>query len=341
MFRKPSDVAERNKSLMRKKEVNKLKGDAVAKFSGLQEEQLAAVFAPKASVEQSKLMSKTLLYHVDGVPCFLDESGRNRLYPTLQLLWRCPGAVRTFVIHSQVSRFVLNGADLMLPGVATLSGLEGVQLGEVCAVRVLGNPLPFAVGASLCSWEGILANRGRGKALEVLQCFGDLLSGTGMGFTTHGPNAGFQCGGQRVLPLPGWEEPLLADTAAVDSDAEDGDDSVGDTDTDTDADGSGGDGKCGDGDAGAAAAEAIADLSLSAAAAPSRRDDPTPEQRAAMGMRLRNALLLLLKHVLKDRALPALVNVVWPTLLRVGAFLYSTQNPGLLLDRGQQARVLS
>ena len=39
MFRKPGDVAERNKSLMRKKEVNKLKGDAVAKFAGLDEAQ--------------------------------------------------------------------------------------------------------------------------------------------------------------------------------------------------------------------------------------------------------------------------------------------------------------
>ena len=43
--------------------------------------------------------------------------------------------------------------------------------------------------------------------------------------------------------------------------------------------------------------------------------------------------VLLLKHVIKDKALPALVNVLWPSLLRVGHFLYATENPGLLLSK--------
>jgi len=51
-----------------------------------------------------------------------------------------------------------------------------------------------------------------------------------------------------------------------------------------------------------------------------------------MNSRFRNTLVLLLKHVLKDKGLPVLVNVVWPTLLRVGAFLYATENPGLILS---------
>ena len=162
------------------------------------------------------------------------------------------------LIHSQVSRFVLNGADLMLPGVAVLDNLLGLEVGDVCAgtcralpctispimahfatttralkpllktsrlkmldvvgiehvrvflairtypplpppvVRVLGNPLPFAVGRSLCSWEGIQVNNRRGRALEIVLCFNDHLSHQGMGFTVNGPNEGFLCNARQV-----------------------------------------------------------------------------------------------------------------------------------------------
>ena len=34
--------------------------------------------------------------------------GRNNLYPTLFLLWQCPHAIRSFVIHPQVSGNLLS-----------------------------------------------------------------------------------------------------------------------------------------------------------------------------------------------------------------------------------------
>ena len=46
--------------------------------------------------------------------------------------------------------------------------------------------------------------------------------------------------------------------------------------------------------------------------------------------------VLLLKYVVKDKSLPVLVNVIWPSLLRVGKFLNTTENPGLVLGKGAE-----
>ena len=201
MFKKPEDVAERGKTQLKKKAVSALKAELASQLR-VSDEQLAEVMGSKTTVvEQSKLMSRSILYFVDSVPYFVDEGGRNKLMPTLQFLWKYPNAVRCFLIHSQVSSFVLNGANLMLPGVATLSGLEDIQVGEVMCVRVIDNPLPFAMGRSGCSWEGIMANNRRGKAMDVFHCFGDCLSQMAGGIHNNkGPNDGFVLG--KVHPAP-------------------------------------------------------------------------------------------------------------------------------------------
>ena len=302
MFRKASDVSERNKSLLRKKEVNKLRFDVSTKFGRLEEDEIAQIFPSKANVEQSKLMNKTLLYYLDGIPYFFDEGGRNKLFPTLQLLWRFPNALRTFVIHSQVSKFVLNGADLMLPGVSFIDNLEGIEVGEVCAVRVWGNPLPFAIGQSLCSWEGILANNGRGKALTIASCFNDLLSEIGMNFTSQGPNSGFLCNAPKILPLEGYDETVVIQMATHAEEDEDMNGRVGEGGNDFDNDVEDNEnigaveeeGTDSDDDA-----NESKDGFSSTNGASQRRVEFSIEQREAMGIRLRNALVLLLKHILR------------------------------------------
>jgi len=137
MFKKPEDVQERSKSLMRKKDIQKLRADIMKQMPLVTEDSLATLFHNKANVECCKLMSKTLLYLSDGVPYFYDENGRNKLFPTLQFLWLHPNCVRQFLIHHHVSKFVLNGADLMLPGVAVVANLTDLEVGETCCVYVL------------------------------------------------------------------------------------------------------------------------------------------------------------------------------------------------------------
>ena len=94
-----------------------------------------------------KLATRALVYlHVPSkTPLFFDSDGRNKLFPTVYALWRvrrilaaggevttaaavegsarsaaCCGACPTLVVHPPVSKFVLNGADVMLPGARVL-----------------------------------------------------------------------------------------------------------------------------------------------------------------------------------------------------------------------------
>ena len=159
------------------------------------------------------LATKIIVYSVGDIPYFIDVEGRNNIVPTVQCLWRLPKLLRTFVIHAPVSEFVMNGADLMLPGLATVDGLEGVMRDEKMSIRVVGNPLPFAVGISNCSWEGILTNGRKGKALCVSSVYGDCLCPL-----KAAPNSGF--GGSSIYALEGYEE---ASENSDDEDEEDDD----------------------------------------------------------------------------------------------------------------------
>ena len=62
-----------------------------------------------------------------------------------------------------------------------------------------------------------------------------------------------------------------------------------------------------------------------------RPEEVTDAERDAMDIVLHHCIVLLLKHFVKDKSLPALVNVTWPTLMRIGAYLKSTDNSGLVV----------
>ena len=341
MFKKPQDVQERGKTLMRKKDIQKLKSEILSQLPRVSEEMVNALFGSKATVvEQCKLMSRSILYFVDGVPCFVDENGRNKLVPTLQFLWKFPTSLRTFIIHSQVSKFLLNGADLMLPGLAVLDDVEGICLEEVVQVRIINNPLPFAVGRSECSWDGILANKRRGRAMGVISCFGDCLSQ--MTMNGRGPNEGFVFGGKFILPLPGYDDTQLGSlliSPHSDDDDDDDDDKDEEEEEEEEVDKvKGDDTEKEEEEAAPAAAPGgkvkrfMLKKAEGEAASSQARVEATEGERDAMDTALHYCLALLLKHFVKDRGLPALVNVTWPTLLRIGQYLKRTSNVGLLVS---------
>lgn len=85
------------------------------------------------------------------------------------------------------------------------TGLEDIQLNELVSIRVRGNPIPFAVGVSLVSWEGIQHNGMRGRAVHILHVYGDCLCHK---WNRNAPiNDGFSM--IRIMPLAGYEEPLV------------------------------------------------------------------------------------------------------------------------------------
>uniref|UniRef100_A0A0K6S7S8 SUI1 domain-containing protein n=1 Tax=Chromera velia CCMP2878 TaxID=1169474 RepID=A0A0K6S7S8_9ALVE len=186
MFKKPLSLQAQNK--LGKKDVKGLKTRLLSAFPHARPESLESVLST-SNMTMAKLSgSRHTLYFNGDDPVLLDLDGE--IVPTVYGLWRAPDLLPSFVVHPPVSKFVLNGADLMLPGCVRPFGFSGLKRGQLRAVRVQGNPMPFAVGRSQIS-EGDAAVTGRGRALESLHWFGDCLWKEG---PLSVPNSGFAAG---------------------------------------------------------------------------------------------------------------------------------------------------
>jgi translation initiation factor 2D len=346
MFKKERDIAERSKTLLKNKEVRTLKSEILKKFPNVQEE-LNALIPNKADITVTKLANKTLLYSISGVTLVFDIESRNNLCPALPFLWRFPQALPTFVIHSPVSEFVLRGADLMVPGICKSKIAElvacGVKEGDKVAIRVIGNPLPFAVGECLVGGAALGSGKLKGRAVTVYHVYGDLIS------TVNAvPNGGF--GPSRIYPVEGFAEPGAADEQ---SDASDDEDSVSNAGEEVEED-AGGVG-CEEGaeveaetaaEVGEDTEELVSNLQRTSINHDDMKQDHTKENGnnavdpGALGShaedaeegpgtadstavptetvdaQLLQAVLLATKYVVKDKQLPMLVSTYWALLQR-------------------------
>ena len=178
MFKKDKDLSERSRNLLKNKEVRTLKTTLLQKHPRLAEEQLSSLINNKTDVTSIKLASRTILYSIDNIVYFFDWEGRNILFPTLHCLWLFPDMLPTLTTYGPVSKFILNGADFMIPGIAKKEGLEEVREGEPCCIKIIGNPLPFAVGVSLFDGKSLLVEGSsrKGKAATIHHSYGDLLT---------------------------------------------------------------------------------------------------------------------------------------------------------------------
>eukprot|EP00915_Cephaloidophora_sp_WS-2016_P010646 GHVH01015632.1.p1 GENE.GHVH01015632.1~~GHVH01015632.1.p1 ORF type:complete len:638 (+),score=81.75 GHVH01015632.1:76-1989(+) len=106
--------------------------------------------------------------------------------PTLFSLWRCideadgkrQHVLPEVIISSGVSKFIIGGADLMLPGIeASFNGyfIEKVVKGQIVAICVRNNPYPIAIGIAAVNCRGIASCGLSGRGVIILHCFGDLL----------------------------------------------------------------------------------------------------------------------------------------------------------------------
>ena len=78
----------------------------LSKFPLLLETQLDEVLG-KEQFTRIVLATKTIIYSVGDIPYFIDVEGRNNIYPTIFLLWKCPNILRSFIIHAPVSEYVM------------------------------------------------------------------------------------------------------------------------------------------------------------------------------------------------------------------------------------------
>ncbi|OMJ72847.1 hypothetical protein SteCoe_28616 [Stentor coeruleus] len=134
----------------------------------------AAIFTKTSKLKQCTVSgSKTKIYYEESqntwTAVYIDTQ---ILFPTIYTLWKYPDLLPTIYIWSAVSSYIINGADLMWPGVAYPDDIvRKIRIGTLVSISVVGN-LPIAVGivSSICT-DGIF----KGKCVEVLHCYRDEL----------------------------------------------------------------------------------------------------------------------------------------------------------------------
>ncbi|EOD19360.1 hypothetical protein EMIHUDRAFT_458728 [Emiliania huxleyi CCMP1516] len=143
----------------------------------------------------------------DRVPV-LFELGSSGLLPTLPGLWRVPTALPALVCPPEAARYLINGADLLLPGVrAADASVAALPAGAAACVRIFGNPSAVAVGVLAVPGAAVaeaVRSPGavKGTALQVEHVVGDALwrlAGRPL------PNSGFvvaEGGGVKDASLP-------------------------------------------------------------------------------------------------------------------------------------------
>ncbi|XP_069489286.1 eukaryotic translation initiation factor 2D [Ambystoma mexicanum] len=156
----------------------KLRLDVAAAFPRLDPEALSELVSNKDELNVVKVYAHkgdaVTIYVRHRNPVFFEVEGR--LYPTVYLLWSNPDLLPTFATWPPVLQKLAGGADLMLPGVVVPpSGLPQVQPGHLCAITLVGNRAPVAVGSATMSTGEMLGAGMRGKGVTVLHAYSDQL----------------------------------------------------------------------------------------------------------------------------------------------------------------------
>ncbi|KAG8589263.1 hypothetical protein GDO81_006323 [Engystomops pustulosus] len=180
MFAKAFKV--KSNTVMKGSDRRKLRADVGTTFPGLSTENLAELMPSKEELNIVKVYAHkgdSLTLYVHNKNPILFELER-KLYPTVYTLWRFPDLLPAFGTWPPVLEKMAGGADLMLPGVVLPStGLPGVEQGRLCAVTLVGNRAPVAIGVATVSTREMLASGMKGKGFNILHTYKDQLWASG------------------------------------------------------------------------------------------------------------------------------------------------------------------
>uniref|UniRef100_A0A3P8SVB3 Eukaryotic translation initiation factor 2D n=1 Tax=Amphiprion percula TaxID=161767 RepID=A0A3P8SVB3_AMPPE len=156
----------------------KLKADISAAFPSLSADELSELIPNKEELNVVKIYAHkgeaVTVYVLHKNPLFFELE--KRLYPTVYVLWRYPNLLPTFRTWPPVLEKLIGGADLMLPGVVVpSSGLPDVKQGDCCAVTVVSNGAPVALGTAAVSSAEMYSLGMKGRGLCVLHTYMDYL----------------------------------------------------------------------------------------------------------------------------------------------------------------------
>uniref|UniRef100_A0A4W5N6T2 Eukaryotic translation initiation factor 2D n=1 Tax=Hucho hucho TaxID=62062 RepID=A0A4W5N6T2_9TELE len=158
--------------------MRKLKADISTAFPSLSVEELSELVPNKEELNVVKIYAHkgdaVTLYVLHKNPVFFELE--KCLYPTVYTLWHYPHVLPTFTTWPPVLQKLAGGADLMLPGVVVpLSGLPEVKKGDCCAVKVVSNRAPMAVGTATMSSAEMMSLGMKGRGVSVLHTYMDSL----------------------------------------------------------------------------------------------------------------------------------------------------------------------
>nr|XP_045003335.1 eukaryotic translation initiation factor 2D isoform X2 [Jaculus jaculus] len=156
----------------------KLRADVTAAFPMLGADQVSELIPGKEELNIVKLYAHkgdTVTVYMSGGNPILFELEKS-LCPTVYTLWSYPDLLPTFTTWPLVHEKLVGGADLMLPGlVVPPAGLPQVQKGDLCAIALVGNRAPIAIGVAAMSTDEMLASGLRGRGFSVLHTYQDYL----------------------------------------------------------------------------------------------------------------------------------------------------------------------
>ncbi|XP_016070732.1 PREDICTED: eukaryotic translation initiation factor 2D isoform X2 [Miniopterus natalensis] len=156
----------------------KLRADVTAAFPILGTDQVSELVPGKEELNVVKLYAhrgEAVTVYVSGGNPILFELEKN-LYPTVYTLWSYPDLLPTFTTWPLVLEKLVGGADLMLPGlVVPPAGLPQVQKGDLCAIVLVGNRAPVAIGVAAMSTSEMLTSGLKGRGFSVLHTYQDHL----------------------------------------------------------------------------------------------------------------------------------------------------------------------
>jgi len=188
LFGKPFRV--KSNTQLKGSDKKKLKAQILSKFSTLTEDDINSLLPTKEEIILSKIYTyggdSVILYLYKRDAVFFQLEKHNEFYPTVYTMWRFPKIVPVFTTHVPVLSKLMNGADLMLPGVI-IDESKGIraycdgklQKSDVVAINLENNLAPVAVGKAFRSSEDMYMAVRHGKAIDVLHCVGDELWGAG------------------------------------------------------------------------------------------------------------------------------------------------------------------
>jgi PUA domain protein len=117
--------------------------------------------------KQDTVSADEHIVYINNEPCFFYHE--HQLYPTLKYLLKQP-ILKTITVDMGAVRFVVNGADIMRPGIVAIDA--NIQKDEAIIIIDQNNKKPLAVGIALLSSEE-MQKVSSGKVIKNIHYAGD------------------------------------------------------------------------------------------------------------------------------------------------------------------------